>query len=58
MSCKILVFTKCTGHRAKQSAASSNELLRELFLLLEEYAPSWYSEELHDRAVAALQARL
>lgn len=29
--------------------------LAELFLLLEEYAPLWYSEETHNRARAALQ---
>jgi hypothetical protein len=28
--------------------------LKELFELLEEYAPSWYSEEHHNRAVHAL----
>jgi len=30
--------------------------LRELFNLLEEYSPSWYTEEHHKRAVAALSA--
>jgi hypothetical protein len=30
--------------------------LKELFELLEEYAPSWYSEEHHNRAVRALAA--
>ena len=29
-------------------------VLRELFELLEDYAPSWYTEELHNRAAAAL----
>ena len=29
--------------------------LEELFQLLEEYAPAWYPEEIHDRALAALQ---
>ena len=29
--------------------------LEELFKLLEDYSPSWYSEETHDRALAALQ---
>jgi hypothetical protein len=29
-------------------------VLQELFELLEEYAPVWYTEELHDRAKAAL----
>jgi hypothetical protein len=31
-------------------------VLAELFDLLEEYAPAWYTEEHHDRAVAALLA--
>ncbi len=29
-------------------------VLRELFELLEDYAPIWYTEELHSRAAAAL----
>lgn len=29
-------------------------VLKELFDLLEEYAPVWYTQELHDRAKAAL----
>ena len=29
-------------------------VLRELFELLEDYAPIWYTEELHNRAAAAL----
>ena len=28
--------------------------LRELFELLEDYAPTWYTEEHHNRAIAAL----
>jgi hypothetical protein len=34
--------------------ANSSAVLRELFELLEDYAPSWYTEELHNRAAAAL----
>lgn len=30
------------------------EVLQELFLLLEEFGPQWYTEEQHNRAVAAL----
>lgn len=30
-------------------------VLRELFELLEDYSPVWYSEENHNRAVAALK---
>ncbi|HTP68487.1 MAG TPA: hypothetical protein VMJ35_06245 [Dongiaceae bacterium] len=31
------------------------EVFAELFALLEDYAPAWYSEDLHDRAEAALE---
>jgi len=34
--------------------ANSSAVLRELFELLEDYAPSWYTEELHNRAASAL----
>ncbi len=33
---------------------TSREVLEELFELLEDYAPTWYTEEHHNRAVAAL----
>jgi hypothetical protein len=36
--------------------ASVVEAFRELFNLLEEYAPPWYTEEHHNRAVAALRS--
>lgn len=29
-------------------------ILRDLFELLEDYAPIWYTEELHNRAASAL----
>ena len=32
-------------------------VLEELFVLLENYAPSWYTEAHHDRAVRALLHR-
>ena len=32
-------------------------VLKELFELLEDYAPAWYTEDIHDRAVAALLQR-
>lgn len=32
-------------------------VLRELFELLEDYGPSWYTEELHNRVTAALLER-
>jgi hypothetical protein len=38
----------------QRTPASGNAVLRELFELLQDYAPSWYTEELHNRAAAAL----
>jgi len=35
--------------------AGAAEVLRELFNLLEQYAPAWYTEKHHNRAVAALR---
>jgi len=34
--------------------SEANAALRELFELLEDYAPAWYTEEHHNRAAAAL----
>ena len=34
--------------------AEGNEVLREIFELLEDYAPIWYTEELQKRVAAAL----
>jgi hypothetical protein len=34
------------------------EVLEELFQLLEDYAPMWYTEEHHNRAVAALRGSI
>jgi len=33
---------------------ATRDVLEELFELLEDYAPTWYTEEHHNRAVAAL----
>jgi hypothetical protein len=38
----------------QRQPAAGNAVLRELFELLQDYAPSWYTEELHNRAAAAL----
>ena len=52
---------QATGsHREKSDASpapleSIAEVFRELFSLLEQYAPVWYTEEHHNRAVAALR---
>jgi hypothetical protein len=34
--------------------ASTQAVLRELYELLEDYAPAWYTEEHHQRAAGAL----
>ena len=42
--------------QAKQ-ASETTSVLEELFVLLEDYAPAWYTEEHHDRAIRALLGR-
>lgn len=37
-----------------QEPASAVSALRELYALLEDYSPMWYTQEVHDRASAAL----
>jgi hypothetical protein len=37
-----------------ETAGELRDLLVEVLQLLDEYGPSWYSEELHDRIVNAL----
>jgi len=39
----------------KRERAQLAEALNELYELLEEYAPSWYSEDQHEKAKAALE---
>jgi hypothetical protein len=41
----------------QKNVLSPNVVLAELFVLLEDYAPAWYTEEHHRRAIAALLAR-
>ncbi len=51
-----------TNSRSEDAASSeeaervptAREVLEELFQLLEDYAPTWYTEQHHNRAVAAL----
>jgi len=46
------------GHPAMQQIPpTAREVLEELFQLLEDYAPTWYTEEHHNMAIAALQNR-
>ena len=40
-----------------EGVPTTHEVLLELFQLLEDYAPTWYSEKHHNRAVAALLGR-
>jgi hypothetical protein len=42
------------GKGAALSLVNPVTVLKELFELLEDYSPVWYTEESHDRAVAAL----
>lgn len=48
------------GHDASANCQAQfaffEEAFREMFNLLEEHAPTWYTEEHHKRAVAALGA--
>lgn len=43
---------------AHSTRLSPTTVLRELFELLEDYAPAWYTEEMHHRAMAALKRRM
>ncbi len=42
---------------SQQIRPTAREVLEELFQLLEDYAPTWYTEEHHNKAVAALLNR-
>lgn len=45
-----------SGQNERQTQPPSEaEILLELFNLLEQYAPMWYTEEHHNRAAAALR---
>lgn len=50
---------RCGGLREKPAPEAQSvcvgEAFRELFNLLEQYAPVWYTEDHHNRAVAALR---
>jgi hypothetical protein len=39
---------------AQCGSAAPEEVLQELFELLEEFGPAWYTEEHHNRTLAAL----
>ena len=38
-------------------APTARTVLEELFVLLEDYGPAWYTQEHHDRAVSAILDR-
>lgn len=44
-------------HPQEPQTANAPDAFVELFELLETYAPTWYTEEHHNRAVAALRVR-
>lgn len=46
--------TSITSPEERERIPTAREVLQQFFQLLEEYAPVWYTEELHNRAVAAL----
>jgi len=64
ISAKNLMFSSTQfikfGHDASANCQAEfaffEEAFREVFNLLEEHAPTWYTEEHHKRAVAALGA--
>ena len=39
------------------TSATPEKVFEEIFNLLEDYGPAWYTQELHNRAVAALHER-
>ncbi len=53
----ITVNSGCGVSSSHQERARPIVVLRELFELLEDYGPAWYTQEFHDRAVAALKER-
>lgn len=41
----------------KRRPAKPKTILEDLFKLLEDYGPAWYTEELHNRAIDAMLGR-
>jgi hypothetical protein len=48
---------KSSSPEPPEMPVNQHAVLKELFELLEDYAPTWYTQEIHDRAVAALVQR-
>ena len=47
----------CANDRRPNNSLRLREALSDLYRLLEEYAPSWYTEEYREKAQAALHYR-
>ena len=55
---ELLPELKVVSNRIRaRKVLSPQTVLKELFVLLEDYAPTWYTKEHHDRAIAALLGR-
>jgi hypothetical protein len=50
-------FSPETSISLRQNGSNILAVLKELFVLLEEYGPVWYTKEHHDRAIAVLLHR-
>jgi hypothetical protein len=49
------VLVRRADLRVDEQLCAVTEALQELFVLLEDYAPVWYTEEHHNRALEALE---
>lgn len=52
---KLSILENALADAEDPQPVDAKQVLAELFDLLEEYGPSWYTEEHHNRAVAALR---
>jgi hypothetical protein len=60
MNQRVLEFVSIAAPlqaRSKEQGIDIKDALQELYLLLEDYAPVWYTQEHHDRALRALLQR-
>ena len=61
MADRVIEFVPVARPTTKTSRdarlADTRAVLHELVLLLEDYAPAWYTQEHHDRAFSALLPR-
>jgi hypothetical protein len=56
MNAKVLPMAREIDNGPYQAPGLDPKIvLKELFELLEDYGPGWYTEDHHDRAVAALR---